>query len=553
VYRAIAQAYRGKTRWLAAVFGAALLLALLVGAPVVSAQDPTAYVEGLENVSCLGLPSNACSANDVDIALISVLGTPVCKDDGTGTLWADVSFKAEFDPNRSSTYDIGLWISLNGGNAKTDTTSTCYHGILTPLETTENPFDAVYKDGPFRDLDGDYCGDLVENDGTVYGYVQELRVKCVDGIPADGIMDYISVCTSWDINNQSVCNKVQDAYPGNTAKCHCESAPITPGIPLQQIVVRKVTDPSPDPYDASFNFTVSGTGATPNPPNNVFSLKDQGGWNSGPLVAGGTYSVVESTPPTGWTQTSVVCSDGVNTYNPAGFTMPQNKSVECVFTNTIQRGRIKVDKVTYPAGAQDEFPFTLTGGPAGYILDRSFTLTDAQDPYDSGLILPTTSTGTYNIAETELIDWDMWFAECDDGSPVNAVTLAPGETVICTFYNAMPTAVEVSSFTATAAKNGIALNWETANEIDNRGFNLYRATSAGGEKTQVNAALIASKTYPGSPKGAAYSYTDKTAQRGVTYYYWLEDVEFDGSTGLTGPISAALGNSFRIVLPWGVD
>jgi hypothetical protein len=59
-----------------------------------------------------------------------------------------------------------------------------------------------------------------------------------------------------------------------------------------------------------------------------------------------------------------------------------------------EQSRIVVDKVTVPAGSAQSFPFELTQ-PGG--ITQTFTLTDTQDPFDSGLLLP----GTYTVTETD--------------------------------------------------------------------------------------------------------------------------------------------------------
>jgi hypothetical protein len=107
-----------------------------------------------------------------------------------------------------------------------------------------------------------------------------------------------------------------------------------------------------------------------------------------------------------------------------------------------------------------------------------------------------------------------------------------------------PTAVDLLSFTATGEKKAIVLNWETATELDNVGFNLYRATAVDGERTKLNETLIPTLLPPGSPYGALYEYVDddKALKKGkVTYHYWLEDVDIYGGAGLHGPVSARLG------------
>ena len=107
----------------------------------------------------------------------------------------------------------------------------------------------------------------------------------------------------------------------------------------------------------------------------------------------------------------------------------------------------------------------------------------------------------------------------------------------------VPTAVDLKSFTATAEKKSIVLGWETASEVDNLGFNLYRAESAGGEQIRLNAEIIPSNVYPGSQSGAAYSYTDSAVYLGRTYNYWLEDVDVYGKAEMHGPVEVNLGGT----------
>ena len=102
----------------------------------------------------------------------------------------------------------------------------------------------------------------------------------------------------------------------------------------------------------------------------------------------------------------------------------------------------------------------------------------------------------------------------------------------------LPTAVDLLSFKATGGRRLVTLGWETANEIDNLGFNLYRATAVNGPRTRINAELIPTLVYPGSPYGAVYEYTDTAVKPRATYFYWLEDLDIYGHTDLHGPVSA---------------
>jgi|GEM_PF-3205026 len=104
------------------------------------------------------------------------------------------------------------------------------------------------------------------------------------------------------------------------------------------------------------------------------------------------------------------------------------------------------------------------------------------------------------------------------------------------FYD--PTAVTISRFFARPLPDAIRVKWETAQEIDNLGFNLYRSTTRAGAKTKLNAELIPSKVPPGSPFGARYTWTDGTVVPGQGYFYWLEDVGVSGDTTMHGPAKA---------------
>jgi hypothetical protein len=107
----------------------------------------------------------------------------------------------------------------------------------------------------------------------------------------------------------------------------------------------------------------------------------------------------------------------------------EGEAAVCTFRN-IQKGRIQVDKVTDPAGSALEFEFDPSWA-------ANFFLADADEPYDSGLLVP----GDYAVAEVNLPeDWILTAASCEvegavAGIPMDPehITLGPGETVVCTF------------------------------------------------------------------------------------------------------------------------
>jgi hypothetical protein len=99
-----------------------------------------------------------------------------------------------------------------------------------------------------------------------------------------------------------------------------------------------------------------------------------------------------------------------------------------------------------------------------------------------------------------------------------------------------PTLIKLSSFTASVGVGKIVLKWVTASEIDNAGFNLYRADAEDGEYAKINPSLIPAE---GSPtQGASYQFIDENVRNRKTYFYKLEDIDLDGKSTFHGPVSA---------------
>ena len=98
------------------------------------------------------------------------------------------------------------------------------------------------------------------------------------------------------------------------------------------------------------------------------------------------------------------------------------------------------------------------------------------------------------------------------------------------------TGVTLISFDAENKPEGVLLSWETASEVDNLGFNLYKADGPEAEKVKINPAMIPSKAMGGT-SGAFYEYLVENVEPGQPTFYWLEAIDFDLTTVLYGPIS----------------
>jgi|GEM_PF-1351163 len=237
----------------------------------------------------------------------------------------------------------------------------------------------------------------------------------------------------WDLTDIT-CDDVESLNPstGDTgtgvATFNAEAGEVvtctfTNTIQRAQIIVNKVTDPigSTQPFD----FTMTGTNV-----DLAFQLADATTpYNSGDLLPtseNGTYNVAE-TLPTGWTQSSATCDDDSD---PAAIDLAPGEIVTCTFTNTITSGKIVVDKVTSPAGSTQSFDFVTNYGANG------FSLTDTAQANDSGDLLPSSEAGVYTVSENDTAGWVQTSAVCTgDGNTPEAITVLPGETVICTFTN----------------------------------------------------------------------------------------------------------------------
>jgi len=179
-----------------------------------------------------------------------------------------------------------------------------------------------------------------------------------------------------------------------------------------RVIIDKVTAPNPDPTGTVFDFTGSF---------GPFSLTNAAAPFDSGLVAPGAFNVSETAEP-GWTANGSTCNDA-DSPNAGSINVGPGETVTCTFTNT-GYGHIIVHKATDPAGASQAFEFDTNYGD-------NFSLSDGQSN-DSGAIAP---GNAYSVDELTPAGWVESSATCSNGSPVTAITVAPGETVDCYFSN----------------------------------------------------------------------------------------------------------------------
>jgi hypothetical protein len=197
------------------------------------------------------------------------------------------------------------------------------------------------------------------------------------------------------------------------------------------LTIVKVTDPSPDPTNTAFAFSEDDGPLTNATLPKNFSLHN-GESDTEEVFAGNTYSAAE-TVPAGWNLVSATCDNGSGTLSDStlsNISVDVNTTTTCTFTNRA-RATIIVTKITDDGtGSFDFTSNTLT--PASFTL----TTTSAGAGGADSRTFPDLSPGTYDVAETVPSFWNLVSATCDDGSPVSAIGLSPGEIVTCTFHDA---------------------------------------------------------------------------------------------------------------------
>ena len=103
--------------------------------------------------------------------------------------------------------------------------------------------------------------------------------------------------------------------------------------------------------------------------------------------------------------------------------------------------------------------------------------------------------------------------------------------------------VQLSSFRAERTEQGARIQWTTASELENAGFNVLRSEKKTGPFQVVTPRMLQGAGT--TSERSSYRYVDTTAKEHVAYYYRLEEVSFSGvrqsvaTRRLRGHVSAA--------------
>ncbi|NUN08888.1 MAG: T9SS type A sorting domain-containing protein [Ignavibacteriaceae bacterium] len=104
-----------------------------------------------------------------------------------------------------------------------------------------------------------------------------------------------------------------------------------------------------------------------------------------------------------------------------------------------------------------------------------------------------------------------------------------------------PLPVELVRFSAKSSGNKVVLNWATATEVDNYGFEIQRTEirEQGSEKIWNKVGFVPGNGNSNSEK--SYSFTDRNIQSATKYIYRLKQVDTDGSFDYSKEVEVTTG------------
>lgn len=208
-------------------------MALVTAPPVLAQGLPINGTSCLPSFSSRG---SVCSAKDMTSSPVLISGPEACErgETFTATLQFSVMSTAKERDN------IGFFVGELGQDALGG--SQCTFSSLAPIGALFNVTSGV---GPYREINGDSCGDLEQGEVTLHNVVT-TDLLCEDQ-NGDGRVD-ISYVISWEKNKNNSCVSPTDVpsfYPDQSSACVNENGEGI-DVPIEDppvIEVEKRADP----------------------------------------------------------------------------------------------------------------------------------------------------------------------------------------------------------------------------------------------------------------------------------------------------------------------
>ena len=188
-----------------------------------------------------------CSAQDVTLSQVTNINITAGGSCQNGVcrcfLGGNVTFTADFqmDLTADTRYDVGFYVSTDGGGADGALTGAC---SATQVTATNAPT-------TFKNLDAapDTCGDITGPLGSAFNpqiVSHSVTMPCTDP-DLNGQLE-LPWCTTWrQPGSNAACTQQSDAFPGSPSKCNCGTEPLDIFTETANIVVTKTASPTTVP------------------------------------------------------------------------------------------------------------------------------------------------------------------------------------------------------------------------------------------------------------------------------------------------------------------
>ncbi|HPO54362.1 MAG TPA: T9SS type A sorting domain-containing protein [Ignavibacteriaceae bacterium] len=233
----------------------------------------------------------------------------------------------------------------------------------------------------------------------------------------------------------------------------------------------------------------------------------------------------------------------------------QNNSVTMKYVGTHNRSYLgwQTGESDFISGDFGTFTVNALVDPSGITAERDGTNTDDQinltwTVWNSKNVMIVRSTGDYSTAPTQGTVYNVNDA-CGGGTVIykgsGTSTASTGLSANTTYFyklysvnndyyspgataSAGTLPVELTSFSAKQNGNNVTLNWKTATETNNFGFDVEKSADS---KNWNKIGFVQGSGNSNAPKD--YSYTDKISSLNGKFYYRLKQIDNDGTTSFS--------------------
>lgn len=251
-------------------------------------------------------------------------------------------------------------------------------------------------------------------------------------------------------------------------------------------------------------------------------------------------------------QTSWTVTDALNLNNPTlHSSLPTNDNIlgtgtsgyelNCVKTNPASMGYVTFSKSFSSITARSLSVWfrnnnDLTTWHVSVYSGNNTTASAASADYELSLTGDNVKI-TFDFGSNQIFDKIEFYAKYKSNSGTSRTVwfnnITTDGNVVIDSYGPTPLPVELNSFTGKTTAKGIALNWTTATEVNNYGFDVERK-SAGNDWEKI--AFISGNGNSNSPK--SYSYIDSYAElKSKVNFYRLKQIDSDGKFSYSQEIS----------------